>query len=129
MGHPISFRYHSCSQDKVVIIKIFYLTARALREISLLFKGCINISNYRGAFGQMISLKVKGKTLEVIQGSHVYFASDEGIGFFQEWDAIEAEELKHTLSKLEKMAEAVMDKLAQAAAPLKKINMTEVVIN
>jgi hypothetical protein len=77
----------------------------------------------------MISLKVKGKTLEVIQGSHIYFASEEGIGFFKAWEDIEAEELRQTLSKLEKMAEAVMEKLAQAAAPLKKVNMKEVVIN
>jgi len=77
----------------------------------------------------MISLKVKGKTLEVMQGSHIYFSSDEGIGFFKEWDEIEAEELKSAFARLEKMAETVMEKMAQAAGPGRQKKTKEVVIN
>ena len=77
----------------------------------------------------MISLKVKGKTLEVIQGSHIYFSSDEGIGFFKEWDEIEAEELKTAFARLEKMAETVMERMALAATPGKQKTDKEVMIN
>ncbi len=77
----------------------------------------------------MISLKVNGKTLEVIQGSHIYFGSEDGIGFLKKWDEIETEELKNTFQRLEQMAKAVMDKLAEAADSLKIHKQDEVTIN
>jgi hypothetical protein len=77
----------------------------------------------------MISLKVKGKTLEVMQGSHIYFSSDEGVGFFKTWDEIEAEDLKNAFARLEKMAEAVMERMAQAAAVGKARASGEIVMH
>ena len=77
----------------------------------------------------MISLKVNGKTLEVIQGSHIYFGSEDGIGFFQKWDEIEAQEIKNTFQRLEQMAKVVMEKLAEAADALKSHKQEEVTIN
>lgn len=77
----------------------------------------------------MISLKVNGKTLEVIQGSHIYFGSEEGIGFFQKWDEIEVQELKNTFQRLEQMAKLVMEKLAETATSLNNQKQTEVTLN
>lgn len=67
----------------------------------------------------MISLKVNGKTLEIVQGSHIYFATDDGAAFYQEWDCIAAEEIRSAFSQLEEMAATVMEKMARATSSLK----------
>lgn len=66
----------------------------------------------------MISLKVNGKTLEIVQGSHIFFASDDGLEFYQEWDHIDSKEIKNAFSQLEKMATVVMEQMAEATALL-----------
>ena len=77
----------------------------------------------------MISIRVKGKTLEVVKGSHIYFGSEEGIGFIRQWDELETQEIKDSFAKLAKMAEKVMDMLAAAAVQPEKTDSEGITIN